>query len=229
LFTYSQDKVNIMSTHRTPTSFSSRAALALILTAACLAGSAQAQERRGFEGHDHDFHGHEMHEPYQASHWVFDDRHGHSHYYPVLGYSVTDLPGGYLTLAFGGRHLFFRAGVWYEPGPVGYVVVRPPLGIVVPVLPPDYTTLWVGRVPYYYANDVYYTAGQGGYVVTNPPSNYVDVPPAAPASSAAPAPAPGSAPGAVWYFCRPSGLYYPYAQSCAEGWIQVPAAPAPRR
>lgn len=42
--------------------------------------------------------------------------------------------------------------------------------------------------------------------------------------AAAPAVAPAAAPN-VWYFCRPSMTYYPYVQSCAEAWQQVPAQP----
>ncbi len=29
----------------------------------------------------------------------------------------------------------------------------------------------------------------------------------------------------VWYYCRPSNAYYPYVQSCAEAWQQVPTRP----
>jgi hypothetical protein len=33
-----------------------------------------------------------------------------------------------------------------------------------------------------------------------------------------------SAPG-VWYYCRESNLYYPYARECAGPWERVPATP----
>ncbi|MGO9445526.1 MAG: hypothetical protein ACLPXB_12205 [Thiobacillaceae bacterium] len=61
-------------------------------------------------------------------------------------------------------------------------------------------------------------------LVSQPPvvvtQSQVDVmpppPPAAPASQS-------------WYFCDSSQGYYPYVQSCAEGWRPVPATPsAPR-
>lgn len=206
--------------------FPTRAVLALSLAACFAAGAAQAQDRHDFERREHEIHEHEFREPFRAPHWVFDNRHDHGRYYPALGYVVPTLPGGYLSLGFGARHLFFRAGVWYEPGPGGYVVVRPPRGAVVPVLPPGYATVWVGRVPYYYANEVYYTAGPGGYVVADPPTEYVEAPPAE--SAPADAPAPGAS-GATWYYCKSSGIYYPYAQTCPEGWLQVPATPAPPR
>ncbi|SNX29479.1 hypothetical protein SAMN06295945_1856 [Polynucleobacter meluiroseus] len=31
----------------------------------------------------------------------------------------------------------------------------------------------------------------------------------------------------VWYFCQASGQYFPYAQSCASGWITKPASAPP--
>jgi hypothetical protein len=183
---------------------------------------------------EHDIrHGHEAFrggEPYRTDHWVYDDRFHHGHYYPAIGYNVTVLPSGFLTLGFGSRRFFFQSGVWYEPVGVGYAVVQPPVGVFAPVLPPDYSTVWVGNVPYYYANNVYYTATQGGYVVANPPAEgtYVEAPSVnqpqalAPAPSSAPQPPNGS-----WYFCTSTNTYYPYAQTCAEGWKVVPAAPMP--
>jgi len=162
--------------------------------------------------------------PYHTDHWVFDDRYHHGHYYPRIGYSVTVLPSGYLTLGFGGRRLFFQAGVWYEPTPVGYAVVQPPIGIIAPVLPPDYSTIWVAGVPYYYANETYYAATQGGYTVVNPPAagTYTEAPPA----TSAPAPSPQSSSGS-WYYCTSTNSYYPYVATCNEGWKLVPATAPP--
>ena len=50
-------------------------------------------------------------------------------------------------------------------------------------------------------------------------------------SMAAPAPQPVYAPPApryvapvsesVWYYCRSSGMYYPYTNACPEGWVAV--------
>ena len=171
---------------------------------------------------------------HEMRHWNYDDRHHHAHYYPAFGYRIGVLPPGYLALGFGGRRLFFLAGVWYEPTPAGYVVVRPPVGIITPSLPPDYSTVWVGGVPYYYANDTYYTSGPGGYVVANPPAagTYTEAPPALPPAAsvpqmpppAPPAPAPAAQPSlGMWYFCASSNAYYPYVATCKEGWKPVPA------
>jgi hypothetical protein len=48
----------------------------------------------------------------------------------------------------------------------------------------------------------------------------------APAPYAYPAaPAPTAPAASVWYYCESSRAYYPYVQSCQEGWRQVPAQP----
>ena len=39
-----------------------------------------------------------------------------------------------------------------------------------------------------------------------------------------PAPQPAAQ---TWYFCESARAYYPYVQTCAEGWRPVPAAPPP--
>jgi hypothetical protein len=178
---------------------------------------------------EHDAHhereAHRAGNPYRTQHWVFDNRYHHGHYYPRIGYSVTVLPSGNLTLGFGSRRFFFQAGVWYEPTPVGFAVVQPPIGIITPVLPPDYSTIWVAGVPYYYANETYYAAAQGGYTVVNPPAagTYTEAPPAPPPTSA-PAPQPSSG---TWYYCASTNSYYPYVATCNEGWKPVPASAPP--
>jgi len=140
--------------------------------------------------------------PYRSEHWVLDSRFHHNHYYPALGYSVNELPPGYLDIGIRGGHLFFQAGVWFRPEGRRYVVVNPPPGAYLPVLPPDYSTLWIGSSPYYYANGVYYAAAPaGGYVVAPPPSESAVItlppppPPAPPSPSfAPPPPSPQAAP-----------------------------------
>jgi len=191
--------------------------LTLCAFAAAIAASvpAQAQRRERVE-----------HERFHTPHWVFDSRFHHNHYYPEIGYSLTLLPAGNVAITFRGGRYFFHAGVWYRPGPAGYVVVGAPVGAVIPVLPVGYTTVWVGGVPYYYANNAYYVTAPGGYAVAAPPTVA-----AAPAETAPPPPAPqpaapATAPAAgTWYYCESSRTYYPYVQECKEGWRQVPATP----
>ena len=175
---------------------------------------------------------HEQHERrdardfYRSPHMVYDNRYHHGRYYPAPGYSMSVLPPGNIGIRFGRGRFFFHGGVWYRPGPAGFVVVRPPIGIVIPVLPFGYSTLWLGSVPYYYANDVYYTAGPGGYLVVEPPATaMVEQPPVAemPAPATSPS-APPQAPG-TWYYCESAKAYYPYVAECNEGWRPVAAMP----
>jgi len=179
-----------------------------------------------------DRHWREPERPYHTRHWVYDNRYHHGHYYPAIGYTLTVLPPGYVSLTFSNRRFFFQGGVWYQPAGRQFVVVRPPVGIVVPALPPAYTVVQVGGIPYYYANEVYYTGAPGGYVVVSPPAGGEVIVAAPPPPSAAPvpppAPVPAPAPQAaagVWYYCESAKAYYPYVGECKEGWRQVPAAP----
>lgn len=162
------------------------------------------------------------------------DRYRHEHPYPALGYSVTVLPSGYISVTYGAGRYFFHSGVWYQQIGPGYVVVRPPAGVIVPVLPPDYMMVSVAGAQYYYANDIYYAAGPGGYVVAQPPIAAGSSPPPAsppgpvqlPASSAqvAPAATATGAPPGSWYYCDSAKAYYPYVAECKEGWRSVPAS-----
>jgi hypothetical protein len=102
---------------------------------------------------------------------VLDNRYNHGQYYPPRGYVYRTLPSGYRPYYWGGQRFYFNAGVWYAPGPAGFIVTRPPIGLTISVLPPYYSTLWFGGVPYYYADDVYYVwrPAVNAYVVSDPP------------------------------------------------------------
>jgi len=115
---------------------------------------------------------------------VLDDRYNHGRYYPPRGAVVRDLPGGYRPYYYQGSRFYFSAGIWYAPGPYGFVVTRPPIGLFVTVLPPYYTTVWFAGVPYYYADDVYYQwrPDMNGYVIAAPPPG-ADQPGEAPAAA----------------------------------------------
>ena len=209
--------------------------LLVLLSAVALLGvmaSARADERQ--ERHERFEHRearecHEGREFHGGPRMVYDNRYRHNHYYPAPGFSVSVLPTGNVGVRFGRGRYFFHAGVWYRPGPAGYIVVRPPIGIVVPILPLGYSTLWVGNRPYYYANDVYYTGNPGAYVVTAAPSALGTATVEAPVMAEMPAPvgpssAPPQAPG-TWYYCESAKAYYPYVDQCSEGWRPVPAMP----
>ena len=133
----------------------------LIASLALLAGlnsASLAQERHDRDGRR----GHPL---------VLDQRHHLDHYSPPRGYLAPGLPGGSLSITYGGRdNYFFHGGVWFRPQGGRFLVVLPPVGITAPVLPPAYATLWIGGAPYYYANGVYYAAVPGqGYAVVAPP------------------------------------------------------------
>lgn len=215
-------------------------AVAVICLGAALVGNgllisvARADEHR--EQREHREH-RERREPerhvkprFGSPHWVFDSRFHHRHYYPSVGYSLRVLPGSSISVRFGGRHLFFDAGVWFAPARSGYVVVAPPVGAIVPMQPSAYTPVLVNGVTYYYANNTFYAPTSGGFVVVAPPAVAVAAPavtPAEPAPTPPPAVVQESAPSSsgVWYFCESSKTYYPYVSQCPEGWKTVPAVP----
>jgi hypothetical protein len=95
-------------------------------------------------------------EPPRPHAQVLDDRYHHGHFYPPHGTVIRELPPGYRPYWHRGSQWYFAGGVWYAPGPHGFIVTRPPAGLIVRVLPPSYTTVWIGGVPYYYADEVYY-------------------------------------------------------------------------
>jgi hypothetical protein len=107
---------------------------------------------------------------------VFDNRHGHNHYYPAVGAVVHTMPRDAYVTRYRGTPYYFRGGVWYRHARPGYVVARPPVGTVIRVLPAFYTTLWFGGIPYYYADYVYYRwdVGSQAYVVSDPPNGEPD-------------------------------------------------------
>lgn len=93
-------------------------------------------------------------------------------------------------------------GRWFGPALVGGVVGYE-LAYPYPYRYPYY--------PYYpgpYYPDPYYYPP---YVVATPP-----------ATTVAP-----QQPAPVWYYCESQKAYYPYVNSCAEGWKEVPAIPPP--
>ena len=75
--------------------------------------------------------------------------------------------------------------------------------------------------PYwYYPPPPYYVYSPPPTVVVQQPPVYVEQ-----QATVAPAPPVGSAPAPqqFWYYCEPSGAYYPSVQTCAEPWVKVPA------
>ncbi|HYM03277.1 MAG TPA: hypothetical protein VET85_10050 [Stellaceae bacterium] len=88
----------------------------------------------------------------------------------------------------------------------------------------------VDGVRYYYPEPIYpypTFVPETAVVIAAPPSYPPPQPPPVIIQQAPPAPPPpaGPAPAQSWYYCDASAAYYPYVQSCASPWRQVPAAP----
>jgi hypothetical protein len=107
----------------------------------------------------------------QARGQWWDGAHGHGHAYPVPGWRVQAMPQHSRVVFYGGVRYGFNDGVWYSPGPSGYLVVRPPYGVVVTDLPTFATVLTIGAASYWYANGIYYRGvpSGDGYEVVAPP------------------------------------------------------------
>lgn len=140
---------------------------------------------------------------FRDPHWVLDSRFHHNHYYPSVGYALTILPPGYLSVVYHDRHFFFNAGVWFVQEGPRYVVVSPPVGVVIPALPPAFTTIWIGGTPYYYANGIYYAPTSGGYVTVDPPTGYEDASITPPPMDPNAAPPPAAPPAGDLLFVYP--------------------------
>lgn len=142
--------------------------LAVGLVLACLTSLAPAptwaQHDRGFE------HGNRFGQRGLRAHEWWDGDHGHGRAYPVPGYRVIAPPPQARFVFYGGTRYAFHEGIWYAPGPGGFIVVRPPFGVVIDGLPAFATLLTIGAVSYWYANGTYYRAAPtGGYEVVAPP------------------------------------------------------------
>jgi hypothetical protein len=118
--------------------------------------------------------------------------------------AVALLGAAVLPSEAGGRG-HWRGGHWHG-GPRVFVG----LGVGAPY--------WWYGYPYWYYPPAYYY-GPPRVVVEQPPVYVEQTPP--PATSAPPEPT------QYWYYCEPSGAYYPSVQTCAEAWVKVPARPQP--
>jgi hypothetical protein len=157
-----------MFTRKSSSNWPALAALSALLVVALGATTASyAEEQRGEGGRQQAFRGGGA-----PRGQVLDNRYNHGYYYPRAGTVVRTLPGGYRPYYYHGSPFYFSGGIWYAPGPYGFIVARPPVGLFINVLPPFYTTVWLGGVPYYYADNVYYQwqPDANGYAVVDPPA-----------------------------------------------------------
>jgi hypothetical protein len=75
---------------------------------------------------------------------------------------------------------------------------------------------WWYPYPYWWYYPPYVYAPPPTVVVQQPPV-YIEQQPAPPPTSAP------AEPTQYWYYCVPSGAYYPNVQTCSEPWVKVPA------
>jgi uncharacterized protein YraI len=102
---------------------------------------------------------------YGRSPWQYNHR-------PRYGSIHRVLPSNHFRLFLGGVPFFYAAGVYFQPGSQGYVVVPPPLGIRVQVLPEGCSPFYYGDRRYYSCGDVFYEERGAEYVVINRPASY---------------------------------------------------------
>jgi hypothetical protein len=69
---------------------------------------------------------------------------------------VVNLPAERTRVIAGGREYFYTRGIFYRPGPRGYIVTRGPIGARVRMLPPGYVTLQIGGGPFFFYYGTYY-------------------------------------------------------------------------
>ena len=89
------------------------------------------------------------------------------------GNVVRKLPRGYKRVWHRSKPYFYSGGVFYMPGPSGFIVVRAPMGSVVVSLPVGYRRIWVSSAWYYTYGGVFYQEVPSGYVVVDPPAEVV--------------------------------------------------------
>ena len=111
------------------------------------------------------------HEFRTRRHFDFDEDRRHSYFW--FGYNpgmvLGTLPPAYSEVYVSGNPYFYDQGVYFQPGPSGYVVVSPPLGAGVAALPPGAEPIQVGPTTYWYAGGAFYVQQPQGYVVVSPP------------------------------------------------------------
>ena len=84
------------------------------------------------------------------------------------------LPPGHAIIHVGALAYFFLDGLFYRPGPKGYVVVPAPRGAVIPVLPAGATAVEIDGVLYYSYAGIHYRENADCYTVAQIPVRQAD-------------------------------------------------------
>ncbi len=77
-------------------------------------------------------------------------------YYPIYGQRVSNIPGPFISVSFGGNPYYYANGAYYRQNAGYYQVSYPPFGLRVNVLPRDYYPVVGSGNPYYYSNGIFY-------------------------------------------------------------------------
>ena len=92
---------------------------------------------------------------------------------PRYGYVVPKLPRGYRRIWHKSKPYYYISGVFYTPGPSGFIVVRAPIGSIVVSLPVGFRRIWVSDAYYYTYGGTFYRRAPSGFVVVAPPAEVI--------------------------------------------------------
>lgn len=90
-------------------------------------------------------------------------------FYHRPGHHVKALPRGHQAVKVGPRHYQFHEGVFYRPGPGGFVVVAAPVGAMIHAIPAAAIMVTIGAITYWTYAGVYYQKMPDGYMVVTQP------------------------------------------------------------
>ena len=110
---------------------------------------------------------------------VADSGRGRGHKGPSFrhGHVIAKLPHGHRTIYVDRSRYYFYDGIFYRPGPTGYVVISAPVGAIVASLPLGHSRVSIGGALYFTFGGNYYRQVPQGYVVAAPPPEVVVQPP----------------------------------------------------
>jgi len=92
---------------------------------------------------------------------------------PRYGHVVRKLPRGYRRTWYNSNPYYYMGGVFYTPGPTGFIVVRAPIGSIVVSLPVGFRRIWVSDAYYYTYGGTFYRRAPSGFVVVAQPADVV--------------------------------------------------------
>lgn len=79
------------------------------------------------------------------------------------------MPARHSVIRIGPLAYFFLDGLFYRPGPRGYIVTPAPVGAMITALPQGAILVYIDGLPYYTCSGTYYKKTGSGYVVVSQP------------------------------------------------------------